>query len=200
MSNNNDINKLFSCKICNKNYASNSSLWNHNKKFHTNIVTNCCSSVAEKTNSVAFCCGSVTVSSNSSKDIPPKYVCKFCNRIFNHRSNKFNHEKICKQKEKVINKSIDDNIDKKLEEFKKTIIDILQKEAKIHPKTLQKNNYVELKPLNLSENIFNSDETNFINNCVNNKIIKSNDNKFIVDINKNFMTFNDKPIAKQKIF
>jgi hypothetical protein len=25
---------IFSCNICNKKYASNSSLWNHNKKFH----------------------------------------------------------------------------------------------------------------------------------------------------------------------
>ena len=29
-----DISKKFRCKICKKNYASNSSLWNHNNKFH----------------------------------------------------------------------------------------------------------------------------------------------------------------------
>ena len=34
MNNNNDINKIFSCTICNTNYESKSSLWNHNKNFY----------------------------------------------------------------------------------------------------------------------------------------------------------------------
>jgi hypothetical protein len=32
--------KEYLCKICNKNYASASSLWNHNNKFHNNILNN----------------------------------------------------------------------------------------------------------------------------------------------------------------
>lgn len=34
------------CKICNKNYASYKSLWNHNKKFHKVITDNSNSKVS----------------------------------------------------------------------------------------------------------------------------------------------------------
>ena len=40
MSDINDINKIYSCIICNKKYTSNSSLWNHNNKFHKDTVNN----------------------------------------------------------------------------------------------------------------------------------------------------------------
>ena len=36
----NDINKIFSCNINNKKYASNSSLWNHNNKYTVNNNAN----------------------------------------------------------------------------------------------------------------------------------------------------------------
>lgn len=29
---------LYICNICNKSYSSNNSLWNHNKKYHTEIT------------------------------------------------------------------------------------------------------------------------------------------------------------------
>ena len=34
MSDKSDIISKFRCNLCNKQYASNSSLWNHNNKFH----------------------------------------------------------------------------------------------------------------------------------------------------------------------
>ena len=73
-------------------------------------MVDCCTNMVECCTNVVDCS---TILIQNNKNIN----CKFCNRLFNDRSNKFKHEKICKQKEKVINKSIDDNIDKKLEEF-----------------------------------------------------------------------------------
>ena len=63
-------------------------------------------------------------------------------------------------------------------EIKNILKELLEKNCKIHPKTLQKNNN-DITSDNIDNNI---------------KIIKSNDNNFIVDINKNFMTFYDKTI------
>ena len=81
-----NLDRLHSCNICNKDYSSYKSLWNHNKKFHN-------SNVVQKGSNVVFpvvVCGT-TLQNN-------KNQCKFCNKIFNDRSNKYKHEKICKKK------------------------------------------------------------------------------------------------------
>jgi len=71
--------KNYNCKICNKEYASKSSLCNHNKKFHKIIVE-------------------IQTNSNNNTFIKNN-ICKFCNRIFNNRQNRWKHEsKTCKQK------------------------------------------------------------------------------------------------------
>jgi hypothetical protein len=74
--------KIFSCKICNKKYSSQSSLCNHNKKFHSKVVTNM---VLKDT----------IVTSNVTKKV---YKCIHCLREFNFRQNKYQHEKTCKNK------------------------------------------------------------------------------------------------------
>ena len=94
--------KEFKCKICIKMYASYKSLWDHNKKFHKNktiehldTVTDNISTVTVITdikNIVSMQLSNQTISSPIKKNIS----CKFCNKSFNHRSNKCNHEKICK--------------------------------------------------------------------------------------------------------
>jgi hypothetical protein len=81
-----NCNTEFRCNICNKNYASNSSLCNHNKKFHKN-------NVVQKGSSVVLhevVCGTSLINNKSQ--------CKYCNKLFNDRSNKYKHEKICKNK------------------------------------------------------------------------------------------------------
>jgi len=42
-----DIKMEFPCKVCNKDYSSYKSLWNHNKKFH-HIIDNKCSIDVQK--------------------------------------------------------------------------------------------------------------------------------------------------------
>jgi hypothetical protein len=100
---------LFSCNICIKTYSSKSSLCNHNKKFHS------------------VDCHTNVILSDTSGDtyvIPEnKYNCKYCNRIFNFRNNKWKHEKICKIKEKT-------DLDK-LTEIKKLELQVKKEESKI---------------------------------------------------------------------
>jgi len=151
----NDILKKFRCKICEKNYASNSSLWNHNNKFHN-------TSVKENVKNVK----------------KSKYRCNICNKQFSCRQSKYEHQKnVCN---KINNKiSI---IDNKFEEFKNSILDIL-KSNKMHPKTFQKINKQLLNNNinNTTNNIINNNNTinNITNNTINNNItyVKFGDEK-----------------------
>jgi hypothetical protein len=75
----------YSCKLCNKKYASTSSLWNHNNKFHKYIVTN-----------------DDTITTLNVTKLETKlkiYTCLYCNKKFNYRQNKYQHEKTCKNKD-----------------------------------------------------------------------------------------------------
>ena len=158
----NDILKKFRCKICEKNYASNSSLWNHNNKFHNTSVKE-----------------NVKVVKENVKDVKEsKYRCNICNKQFSCRQSKYEHQKnVCN---KINNKiSI---IDNKFEEFKNSILDIL-KSNKMHPKTFQKINKQLLNNNinNTTNNIINNNNTinNITNNTINNNItyVKFGDEK-----------------------
>ena len=74
----------FNCDLCNKIYKSYQSLWNHNKKFHVNgdtfVIQN--NPIHENVE-------------NSAKT--HTLICKFCNRNFNFRNNRWKHEQVCKQ-------------------------------------------------------------------------------------------------------
>ena len=155
MSDNNDLIKLYRCNICNKNYSSQSSLCNHNKKFHNKYVI---SSVSNANTTVS------NVGNNVISNIKSNIKCKFCLKLFEHRSSKSRHQKNCNQNK---NKNIS-TMDQYLEEFKKSILDIIQKEAKIHPKTLQKINK------QLINNTTNTNNTNNINNTINNGSVVNN--------------------------
>jgi vacuolar-type H+-ATPase subunit I/STV1 len=110
-------------------------LWEHNKKFHKNEpntdVAVCCGNVAE-------CCGNVAENKNETnidvvENNNKKIICKYCNKCFNHRSNKFNHEKICKLK--------NNNSESEIIELKKENKEIKKENEEI------KNSLKELKEL-----------------------------------------------------
>ena len=72
-------NSEYRCYDCNKQYSSKSSLCNHNKKFHYNtmkMTLNVTNTDTKTTLNVTSKC----------------YKCKFCNKKFNHRQNKYQHE------------------------------------------------------------------------------------------------------------
>ena len=144
------------CKNCNKSYASYKSLWNHNKKFHPLDTT--------KNNIIQ------PLDTTKNNIIQPKNVCKYCTKFFTYSQSKYRHEKICKKnntdkiiEEKIIEENIIlkkelSNMTKTIDELKKQMIILMNKQYKMHPKTLQKIN----KQLNMN----NSNNINNINNNV----------------------------------
>jgi hypothetical protein len=81
--------RIFRCEICNKIYASNSSLCNHNKKFH---------------NKSMISHNKPMISQNISQNKPnenhdeiEQYKCKYCNNKYNHYQSRWKHEKTCKK-------------------------------------------------------------------------------------------------------
>ena len=103
----------FRCKICNKNYSSKSSLWNHTKKLHDGQKQSL---------------NNQKQSFNNQNDdykeslIEIKLLCLFCNKKFTHYNNKWRHQKTCKLNCENINKNIELEKIKleqiKLEQFK----------------------------------------------------------------------------------
>ena len=179
-----DVITDFYCKTCKKYYASYQSLWIHNKKFHNCNGKNNSTDISKYCKDTSNDCKDT---SNTSKDIK-FYICKYCQNKYKHNQTRWTHEQKCNNK----NKPIDNNnklekIEKENTEIKNMIKELLQKNCKIQPKTLQKinNNYTT-----------NNDPTTCIidDNIQKNIIIKSDDNNFLFDLNKNFLTFYDKPI------
>jgi hypothetical protein len=79
---------IYECKKCNKTYKTYQTLWKHNKKFHTKILSNLTTSnnVQQLSNNLL---------------IQDKHVCKYCNKKYNLQQSKWKHEQTCKQKEDI---------------------------------------------------------------------------------------------------
>ena len=147
-----DVKVEFSCKVCNKYYSSYKSLWNHTKKFHNINVTNMTPNVTNMTPNVTNMTPNVTNMTLNVTNLTPTvtnkvYECKFCNKSFNYRQNKYQHEKKCKIKEK--DNKIDEleeknnkinELEKTINELKNQVAIIIKEKGKIHHKTLQKIN------------------------------------------------------------
>ena len=83
----------YNCKICNKKYSSASSLWNHNKKFHTLAIPTIGQNVSSIGQNVSIIGQNVSTIKLSSLN------CKFCLKVFSTSQNRWKHEKkVCKQK------------------------------------------------------------------------------------------------------
>lgn len=72
----------YECKVCEKFYSSSNSLWNHNKKFHSENNT-------KKSTS-----GQPKATSGQLYKIK-KYNCKYCNKEYLIKQSKWKHEKKC---------------------------------------------------------------------------------------------------------
>jgi hypothetical protein len=179
MDTNMDIKMEFPCKVCNKDYSSYKSLWNHNKKFHNINVTNMTPNVTNMTPNVTNMTLNVT---NLTPTVTNKvYECKFCNKSFNYRQNKYQHEKKCKIKEdsNKINQLEEKNnkineLEKTINELKNQVAIIIKEKGKIHHKTLQKIN-----------NQLNNINNGTINNITNNIIIPNSQQNLKSVLNNN---------------
>jgi len=142
------------CKICDKKYSSYKSMWNHNKKFHTNP---CHTNVIP----LSYICNTKVIPIKIETDKP--FLCSYCNRGFKNRQNKWKHEnKYCNLKNESssnMNKKLqeENNIIKKENKELHTKLNELLKLCKIHPKTLQK----------INKQLVNTGTINNINNTIN---------------------------------
>ena len=111
---------LHSCNICNKDYSSYKSLWNHNKKFH-NISDN------------TLIIHDNTLIIHNDK----KYNCCNCNKIFNNYQNRWKHQKICKDTNILLNLELKN---KELEKKINKLENIISKSTKITNNNTTNNN------------------------------------------------------------
>ena len=109
-----DIKVDFACKICNKNYTSYKSWWNHNNKFHISKLKN----VELNVENVELNVENVELNLKKNKSL----TCELCNKIFNLRSTKSHHKKTCK----IINNKINtfEQLEEKNKELENTINEI----------------------------------------------------------------------------
>jgi len=167
------------CTICNKNYSSYKSLWNHNKIFHisqniqkSSIILNPSSKSLKNSQ----------ISTNETNNSNIKLKCKYCNKLCSRSDNLNRHELKCKVKlsnetklkeENELLKNELNNFKNDMMEMQKKLINVLN-QNKIHPKTLNK----------INKNC-NNNSNNNNNNYSNNKIINNTYVKFDrVDISK----------------
>jgi len=164
---------MYSCNICNKQYASQSSLCNHNKKFHQNNLLN----------NKKVLISSEKVPNNSEKvqnnsDNIKKYNCKYCNNLYFNIKTRWSHEQKCKntkQNNNELDKLKEENKQKELEIILKKeearILNLklkLQQADKVDNITLNKLNKMLLKHNNRIKNsTVNSHNTQNINNIQN---------------------------------
>jgi hypothetical protein len=174
-----NLNKL-KCLICNKIYASPSSFSHHKKRYHKNETIANVRDVGENVGeNVRYVEGKndINITTLLAKN---SLKCEYCNKIFSSRQNKYEHKKnACKLNPKNTNYNINNNkielLENENKEIKKSfeeLKELLIKNYKIYPKTLQK----------INKNLINNS-----NNTTNNNI--TNNNNTI--INKTYVNFND---------
>lgn len=106
------MNKIYNCSFCNKNYASSSSLGNHNRRFHKDKK----SVLVNKTSSL--CHHGVIISSSlchhclddANNEKIKKYICEYCGKSYKYRQGKYTHLKKCKKSEELTNSKQGDTI------------------------------------------------------------------------------------------
>jgi hypothetical protein len=197
-----------SCKICNKVYASMSSLCNHNKKFHS-----------KNKNGLTSNNNIIPIDNNIilSKKI---YNCKYCNKNYNLQQSKWYHEQNCKMKknnnneldlEKIKLEQINaekeklkeekeilkiKNIQENASKFDKNLIKLDEMKSIVSDLKLQIKKIEENKEIELNNRFLNIiTEKNNIIEEFNNKFQASKENKELVTINQEIteiksLTFN----------
>jgi hypothetical protein len=155
----------FYCNICDKYYKSIQSLSNHKSRFHksgkpkVNIKT----PLGKPKVNINDASGKPKVNIPNIDDIEDDnikyYYCDFCDKKYVYKQSKYRHQKKCKSNLKNEN----DFLKKEIENIKENLMEILKKNCKMHPKTLEKiNKQLSQKQNNNNCGIVNNG--NIINN------------------------------------
>jgi hypothetical protein len=154
------------CKQCLKQYSSYQSWWNHNKKFHISKTI--------KSNHLG---NHLVINNNQESPHDNRSLqCKFCNKLFTHKNNRWRHEKTCKEKEKreqmaEMEREIDQKqlqIQLKKEEARILKLQLkLEKSKRKQPKTVNElNNLLTQHRNNINRSLIQNHSNN--NNTINN--------------------------------
>ncbi len=151
----------FSCKICNKNYASKSSLCNHNKKFHYNKRLKKSENIHTETEKSPMNC-ELSIFTTKKTD----YLCRYCKKLYHNKNSRWSHEQKCKNitKETIeIDKMKEEkeliNLQLQLKKEETKILQLklkLEKSTKIDNITLKKLNKMLMERNNKIKNSFNT--------------------------------------------
>jgi hypothetical protein len=162
-----NISTTFRCNICNKNYKDKSGIWYHNKKYHGRKSSDESLKTSDKENKSSDESLKTSDKENkiSEKNIN-NYECTKCHKNFNNRKTKWSHEKKCNniidykllfEKEEKEKNELKLMFEKQIIEIKNQLIETMNKNCKVHPKTLQKIN----KQLNCNNMVKNTNNITY---------------------------------------
>ena len=133
----------YTCFICNKKYSCRQNLHRHNKRFHPKITPKC--SIQEQNYSKQHQAGVKIVNNNETGD--KEFFCDFCKKSFSRKYNLIRHLKLNRcvklkdiENENIILKKENEEFKKEIDVIKSQLLDVMNKQCKIHYKTLQKIN------------------------------------------------------------
>jgi hypothetical protein len=180
----------YRCNICNKDYTTRAGIWKHTQKYHVNNKSECSENTHYELHLVNNSKELVNNSKDNSKELvniskdneyncvalgksqeTTSFRCRYCNKIYKHKQSRSFHEKTCSKKEQSIDKSKDQiitmlqqTIKEERELFKQQLLQLMNKNCKVHPKTLQKiNNQLNADTIN---NTVNSNNNNITYNII----------------------------------
>lgn len=156
------------CELCKIYFSSKNSLGNHNRKFHRSesVIQSKNNQKAIKIQSKNNQKISLCDVTKNGEEIPNILACKHCNKILSHRNNTLRHEKNCKNRDFIKEKTEKLRLEKeelKIELLKKK----LQSSDKIETVTLNKLNKLLLERHNRIKNSTVNSHNN-IQNITNN--------------------------------
>ncbi len=141
-----DHSDRYRCNICNKTYANNSSLWNHNNKYHN---TNSVSDKSKISNMISHD-KSMISHVNNEED---KYKCNYCDNTYKHFQSRWKHEQKCKKKDLIF-------LDNKI------IVDPNQQLTNINNQQITNNINNQQNNINNTNNNINNGTINNTNNII----------------------------------
>ena len=185
------MSEKFTCKICQKDYASRQSLCNHTRNIHKVY-----SGTESGTNGTTGMNKSGTTVHFLNEKISPN-ICTYCNKELATRQSKYRHVKTCKVKQYVgkTQQTIND-------ESNTSIIQNNTDKSAINNTVTGNNNTVNngtINNINVTINSFNADDTSYFSENFKNRILKyfTDDKKFHLPIPKVIQNLKFNPNHKE---
>jgi len=176
----------YHCSKCSKNYASMSSLCNHNKRFHskkTKVI---------KSNMTSNIIINDLPQQNENTIVIKSFDCRYCSKKYKHKQNRWSHEQVCKiifeQQEKY-----------RLEDLEKQNEILRLKNQLLTTKRIDDITFKAVNKILMDRSYKNSYNNNTNSNNTNsNNIIQNTNNNYIVSIGNedimNVLTIQEKKL------